>query len=728
MQMEVLQNAKPTTGRCRNRRLKVALFVSVAAAVAVSVVLALAANRVISLHSEEYCLTAECAEAAAVMLNKINWSADPCDNFFNFACGRWQKDTPIPEDYSIYGTYALVQQSVNIKLRELLETPIDIVKDIKAEQKAKKLYQSCMNESAIELEDEKPLLNFLKQPSLRWPVLEGNIGPEGTWKKEEFDLLEVLAVLRGNFANNILIAFFVSVDDKNSSVRILTLDQADLLLEAREDYLTNSTEATNARRALLQLMIDVVIFLGADPITAQTDMEAVLEFEIKVAEILIPQINRTSEALYNKFRVFDLQNAIPQFDWLRYMRMVISDELYPELAHINESEEVIVYVPQYFKDLFELLETVDNRTVANYVVWRIVYRRLGNLSQRFHNKRLEFFKVIAGTKSLPPRWEKCVAFTKYVLPFIVGKMFVKVHFQEKKKQLTEELVAGIRWAFLDILDNENDWMDAETKEKAREKAQAVLAKIGYPSFILNDALMNTISENMTVLTTDYFGNVLRSLHFIAQFNFGSLRSHVSKTEWFTEPTVVNAFYSPTTNQIQFPAGELQKPFFWGELYPLSISYGAIGVIVGHEFSHAFDDRGRKYDKNGNLHQWWSNASISNFKAKADCMVKQYNDYYWPLAGLKAYRKWIREKRGNKEELLLPGLKLTHNQLFFLSYAHVRCSVYRPTAARNFVLTGNHSPSKFRIIGSMSNFEEFSKAFNCPSTSPMNRGANFCRVW
>ncbi|XP_078264840.1 phosphate-regulating neutral endopeptidase PHEX [Rhinoraja longicauda] len=750
MQMEVLENAKPTTGRCRNKRLKVALFLSVTVTVALGIVLALAANRVISLHSEEYCLTAECAEAAVFIFNKINWSADPCDNFFNFACGRWLKETPIPEDYFSYGTYAWVQQNVKVKLRELLENPIDAEKDIEAIQKTKQLYQSCMNESAIELEDDTPLFNILKQPPLRWPVLEENNGANGTWKENEFDMLETLAFLRGIFGNNILIRFFVSVDNKNSNVHILKLDQGYLLLPLVEDYLTNSTEAKSSRRVLLQLMIDVAILLGANAATAQADMKAVLEFEIKVAQILIPKSNRTNEATYNKLSVLDLQNDVPQFDWLRYIRMVIDDELHPELTHINMSEEVIVMVPQYFKDLFQLLETVDKRTVANFLVWRIVFKRLSNLSQRFLDRRLELLKVVIGMQSLPPRWDKCVTFTEQILPYAVGRMFVKAHFQEDKKKLTEDLVAGVRWAFLDILEKENDWMDAETKVKAKEKALAVVAKIGYPNFILDDEIVNNNCGNLTILATDYFGNVLRSLHYNAQHDFASLRLRVSKTEWYTYPTVVNAFYSSTVNQIQFPAGELQKPFFWGEKYPLSITYGAIGVIVGHEFSHAFDDSGREYDKNGNLHQWWSNASISKFKAEADCVVKQYSDYYWALAGLKvkgqqtlgeniadnaglrqafrAYRKWIREKRGNKEEALLPGLKLNHNQLFFLSYAHVRCSGHRPAAARSIILNGYHSPPEFRVLGAMSNFEEFSKAYNCPRTAPMNHAANACRVW
>ncbi|XP_078415680.1 phosphate-regulating neutral endopeptidase PHEX isoform X2 [Cetorhinus maximus] len=719
MQMEVLESAKPVSGRWQSRLLKVALFVFVAATVVLSILLALVGKQGISPHFEERCFTPECTEAAILIFNKINWSADPCENFFEFACGRWIKETPIPEDYSSYGTYSWVRQNVNVKLRELLENPIDEERDKEVVQKTKELYHSCMNESAIEMEDAKPLLKFLKQPYLHWPVLETSNGPEGTWKEEEFNLLETLALLRGKFSNNILVRFFVATDDKNSNEHILKLDQASVFLPSQEDYLTNSTEAQRSRHALLQLMIDVAVHLGANTTTARVDMESVLEFEIKLAKILIPHSNRTSEALYNKLNILYLQQTIPQFDWLRYMRTVINADLYPELSHINTSEEVVVYVPQYFKNLFQLLDTVDNRTIANYIVWRIVYRRTANLSQRFLTRRLEFLKVLTGATSLSARWDKCVDFVEYVVPYSIGRMFVEAHFQEDKKQLTEYLVAGVRWAFLDMLEKENDWMDMETKSKAKEKAHGVLAKIGYPNFIMNDTLITNYLRNLTVSKTDYFENVLQSLKFFAQADFALLRRRVLKTEWYTNPITVNAFYSPTTNQIQFPAGELQKPFFWGEQYPLSISYGAIGVIVGHEFSHAFDDNGRKYDKNGNLHQWWSNASISSFNDKTECMIKQYDEYYWAPAGLqvkgqrtlgeniadnaglrqafRAYRKWIEEKRGSKEEALLPGLGLSNNQLFFLSYAHVRCSAYRPAAARNKILNGVHSPPEFRIL-------------------------------
>ncbi|KAG7231278.1 hypothetical protein INR49_012109 [Caranx melampygus] len=349
-----------------------------------------------------------------------------------------------------------------------------------------------------------------------------------------------------------------------------------------------------------------------------------------------------------------------------------------------------------------------------------------------------------------PRWDKCVNYVENSLIYAAGRLFVNTHFQEDKKHMMEELIEGIRWAFIDMLEKENDWMDQPTKKRAIDKAHAVLAKVGYPEFILNDTYLNDDLKELKFDEMDYYGNVMQTLKFIAQTDIAWLRKSVPRTEWFTNPTTVNAFYSSSTNQIRFPAGELQKPFFWGKEYPRSLSYGAIGVIVGHELTHGFDNNGRKYDKNGNLDQWWSNSSVTAFNEKTQCMIDQYNGYHWDEAGLnvrgkrtlaeniadnggireafRAYRRWVDKSRGGAEEPLLPGVGLNNNQLFFLSYAHVRCNSYRPEAARDQIQSGAHSPPKYRVVGAMSNYEEFRKVFNCPNTSLMNRGAQSCRVW
>uniref|UniRef100_A0A8D0HV48 Phosphate regulating endopeptidase X-linked n=1 Tax=Sphenodon punctatus TaxID=8508 RepID=A0A8D0HV48_SPHPU len=666
---------------------------------------------------------------SAAIIHNINQSVDPCDNFFRFACEGWMQSNPIPEDSSNYGVYPWLRHNVDLKLKALLERPISKRRDSEAIQKAKILYSSCMNESKKrEKADVKPLLNILKQSPFHWPVLESNIGPDGLWSERKFSMLQTLAALRGQFSNSVFIRLYVSSDDKASNQHILKLDQATLSLSAREDYLDNTTEAKSYKDSLLQFMVDTAVLLGANASRAESDMKSVLKLEIKIAEIMIPHENRTSENMYNKMNISELSTMIPQFDWLGYIKKMIDTKLYRHLKDIDASENVIVRVPQYFKDLIEMYDFY--RTIANYLVWRMVYSRILNLSLRFQYRWLEFSRV-----SLNFIYCK-IPKSSGALPYVVGRMFVDAHFQEDKREMMEELTEGIRWAFLDMLEKENDWMDSQTKKRAIKKAQAVLAKVGYPEFIMNDT---HISEDIKAFSeSDYFGNVLQTRKNSAQSDFYWLRKEVPKTEWFTSPTTVNAFYSASTNQISDP------------LCYRSLSYGAIGVIVGHEFTHGFDNNGRKYDKYGNLDPWWTSDSEEKFKDKTKCMINQYNNYYWKKAGLnvkgkrtlaeniadngglreafRAYRRWIKEKRQGEEEALLPGIDFTHNQLFFLSYAHVRCNVFRPEAAREQIHIGAHSPPQFRVIGAMSNFEEFRKAFSCPVNSTMNRDADSCRLW
>uniref|UniRef100_A0A4W6BRE5 Phosphate regulating endopeptidase homolog, X-linked n=1 Tax=Lates calcarifer TaxID=8187 RepID=A0A4W6BRE5_LATCA len=678
---------------------------------------------------EEFCLTPECIEAAGSILSKIDRSIDPCEDFYSFSCGGWLKENPIPEDSSSYGIYPWLRQHVDIRLKELLEAPSD-PDELDAVTKAKILYRSCMNETMLEKVDTKPMLKTLKHLEFRWPVVGDGLGGDYQWSPGQWNLLKTLAEMRNQHSKSVLIRLYVSPDDKNSSHYIIKVK-----------YPQFTFIIIYYRAALLSLMVDTAVMLGAPEKAALTQMEKALAFETRLAHILIPYENRTSENMYNRYTLSRLQRFIPQFDWLGFVKAVVESKNDPARS-ISSSEPVIVRAPQYFKELV--------KTVANYVQWRTVFSRITTLSRRFLYRYLDYARVTTGTTSLTPRWDKCVNYVENSLVYATGRLFVNTHFQEDKKHMMEELIKGIRWAFIDMLEKENDWMDQPTKTRAIEKAHAVLAKVGYPEFILNDTYLNEDLKELKFNELDYYGNVMQTLKFIAQSDIAWLRKSVPRTEWFTNPTTVNAFYSSSTNQIRFPAGELQKPFFWGREYPRSLSYGAIGVIVGHELTHGFDNNGRKYDKNGNLDQWWSNSSVTAFNEKTQCMIDQYNGYHWDEAGLnvrgkrtlaeniadnggireafRAYRRWVDESRGGVEEPLLPGVGLNNNQLFFLSYAHVRCNSYRPEAARDQIQSGAHSPPKYRVVGAMSNYEEFRKVFSCPESSVMNRGAQSCRVW
>ncbi|KAG1943988.1 membrane metallo-endopeptidase-like [Pimephales promelas] len=434
MEMERLGRGgtKPNAGP--NTLLKAALAVCVCVCIALLIAVITVSHKA---SDEDVCLTPHCIEAAGSILSKMDQSVDPCDDFYQYACGGWLRDNPIPEDLSSYGIYPWLRQNVDLKLKELLEQPIQ-GEDIEAVKKAKVLYTSCMNESILEIEDAKPLLKNLQQKDFRWPVLGDALGSSSRWVESQFNLLETLAQIRSQHSKSVLIRLFVSPDDKNSNQYIIKLDQASLSLSSREDYITNTTEAQMYREALLRLMVDVSVMLGADERAAEAQMKSVLDFEMKLAKIVIPYENRTSENMYNKYSLSKLQRTIPDFNWLGFVRAVIDTELYPDLK-ISSSEQVIVRAPQHFKDLFKLINVTETRTVANYVIWRSVFSRITTLSRRFLYRYLDFARVISGTTSLTPRWDKCVNYVENTLIYATGRLFVDKHFQEDKKHMVRLL-------------------------------------------------------------------------------------------------------------------------------------------------------------------------------------------------------------------------------------------------------------------------------------------------
>ncbi|TNN61377.1 Metalloendopeptidase PEX [Liparis tanakae] len=337
---------------------------------------------------EELCLTPECIEAAGSVLSKIDQSVNPCEDFYGFSCGGWLKDNPIPEDSSSFGIYPWLRQNVDLRLKVLLEAPSD-PDELEAVTKAKILYRSCMNETILEKMDTKPMLKTLRLPEFRWPVVGDGLGGEYRWSAEEWSLLKTLTEMRNQHSKSVLVRLYVSPDDKISSQYIIKLDQASLTLPSREDYITNTSSARAYRAALLSWMVDTAVMLGAPEKAALTQMKEALDFETKVAHILIPYENRNSDTMYNKMSLSDLQSSIPQFDWLGFVKAVVESDADP-VRSVASSEFVIVRAPQYFKDLFKLIDSTDSRTVANYVQWRSVLSRITTLSRRFLYRYLDF--------------------------------------------------------------------------------------------------------------------------------------------------------------------------------------------------------------------------------------------------------------------------------------------------------------------------------------------------
>ncbi|XP_015266624.1 PREDICTED: membrane metallo-endopeptidase-like 1 isoform X2 [Gekko japonicus] len=694
---------------------------------------------------ENVCTTPGCVTAAARILQNMDPMAEPCQNFYQYACGGWLNRHVIPETSSRYSIFDILRDELEIILKGVLETPGQ--EDREAFRKAKTLYRSCMNESFIEQRDSSPLLEVFGVIG-GWPVasVDWNITKEPKWSLEE-----KLSLLSSRFNTRVLVDMFVWHDDRDSSRNIIYIDQPGLGMPSR-DYYFNDGNYQRVREAYLQYMITVAkmiredLNVSKDNAFVEGEIRAVMAFETDIANATVPAEERHDVTLlYNKMTVAELQERfeLNGFNWTLFIQGVMASVN----IEIGSDEEVVVHGVPYLQELKAIISSYSASTIQNYLVWRLVLDRVSGLSRRFKDARANYRKALYGTMVEEARWRECVSYVNTNMETAVGALYVKETFAGKSKRMVRDLIDKIREVFIETLD-ELQWMDETSKAKAQEKATAIKEQIGYPDYILEDQNEKLDQEytNLTFSEHEYFENILANLQAGAQKSLRKLRERVDQDVWLIGAAVVNAFYSPNRNQIVFPAGILQPPFF-SKHQPQALNFGGIGMVIGHEITHGFDDNGRNFDKDGNMFDWWSNFSATHFKDQSRCMIYQYGNYTWELAGgqnvsgintlgeniadnggvrqaYKAYLKWV-EREG--KEPSLPGLDLTHEQLFFLNFAQVWCGSYRPEYASQSIKTDVHSPLKYRVMGSLQNFEAFSEAFHCKGGMAMHP-VQKCRVW
>ncbi|XP_032450019.1 membrane metallo-endopeptidase-like 1 [Lynx canadensis] len=693
----------------------------------------------------EICTTPGCVIAAARILRNMDPSGEPCDDFYQYACGGWLQHHVIPETNSRYSVFDVLRDELEIILKGVLEN--STAKDRPAVQKAKMLYRSCMNESVIEKRDSQPLLNILDLMG-GWPVAmdkwNESVGPK--WELEQ-----QLALMNAQFNRRVLIDLFIWNDDQNSSRHIIYIDQPTLGMPSREYYFDEGNNH-KVRDAYLQFMVSVAAMLRADMnlpengYLVREDMAQVLELETQLANATAPQEERHDvTTLYHRMGLEELQNkfGLKGFNWTLFIQSVLSSvkiKLLPD-------EEVVVYGIPYLRNLEDIIDVYSARTMQNYLAWRLVLDRISSLSQRFKDARANYRKVLYGTTVEEVRWRECVGYVNSNMESAVGSLYVREAFPRDSKDAVRELIDKVRAVFVETLD-ELGWMDEASKKKAQEKAMSIREQIGYPDYILEERNKHLDEEysNLNFSEDQYFENGLQNLKAGAQRSLKKLREKVDQNLWIIGAAVVNAFYSPNRNQIVFPAGILQPPFFSKE-QPQALNFGGIGMVIGHEITHGFDDNGRNFDKNGNMLDWWTNFSAQHFQEQSECMVHQYGNYSWDLAdhqnvngfstlgeniadnggvrqAYKAYLKWMADGGKDKQ---LPGLELTYDQLFFVNYAQVWCGSYRPEFAIQSIKTDVHSPLKYRVLGSLQNLAAFADAFHCAQGTPMHPRER-CRVW
>ncbi|XP_046678891.1 neprilysin-1-like isoform X2 [Homalodisca vitripennis] len=659
----------------------------------------------------------------------MNQSANPCVDFFQFACGAWNKKHQIPEDRGSISVFEVLSDQLQIILKGVLEEPFNIL-DSSATRKAKVFYKSCMNIQQIRKFSDDPLRSVLTELG-GWPVTQPN------WQEPNVSIEVLLGRLRGDYNEGVLIEQWVGPDDKNSSVNILQLDQMTLALPSRDYYLKQSSEA-DYLGAYHRYMTEVAILLGADSDTAGAELLQVIQFEKRLANASLPEADRhDTSSIYRKLTLAQLQLEVPQINWLEYLTSFLD-------ADITHDEMVVAYAMPYFIEMGKIIADSDRRVIHNYVMWRLVMDIVPHMIDEYQQKHTEFRRIMQGIQSERNRWSQCVDWTNKKLGMAVGALYIRDNFNQDSKEVALAMIHTIREAFNELL-AENHWMDDETRAVAKEKADAMNERIGYPELLTEPEELNKEYIMLNVTEDQFLTNIFNVLRYDAYHNLQKLRQPVNKDKWSTEPAIVNAFYNPNKNDIVFPAGILQ-PLFYSQHFPKSLNYGGIGVVIGHEITHGFDDKGRQFDKDGNMMQWWNNATIREFRERAQCFIDQYNRYKLDEVdqfvngrmtqgeniadngGLKqsyrAYKKWVK-KHG--EEPQLPGIKLSHDQLFFLNYAQIWCGTMRPEDALTKIRSAVHSPGPIRVIGPLSNSKDFANAYNCPLGSPMNP-RNKCSVW
>ncbi|XP_013417582.1 endothelin-converting enzyme homolog isoform X2 [Lingula anatina] len=686
-----------------------------------------------SIQQNVGCLTPSCVKASGSMLKDMNLTINPCDDFYEYTCGNWVKNRIIPPDKPKWTSFAEVYDKNSAFLKMVLSEPGNLLRgeNSTAVKKAKDLLTSCMDTSAIEVAGATPLLKMIKDLG-SWPLTSDPVS--GNWSQSSWNFMDTL-VKSHLEQGSPFFSMAVSTDDKNSSLNIVQFEQAGLTLGSREEYIRNTSEKFH--KAYVQLGATTLKLLGSENETFNAEqMENLWKFETKIAKSFLPKENMTDpKSLYHKMTVGELMASMGNtIDLTVYMSRMFN-------TSISASESVLVSTPDYMKKMAEIVKQSDHAILASYMVWQTIQELLSSASLAFRQALLIINKVEKGVSSEPPRWKNCVSKVDSSVGFATGALFVEKKFSKEQKNQVETILKYIRDAFTDNLPKVS-WMDKDTQAKALDKAQAVVQQIGYPEWITIPKELDKYYQNLTV-TSSLFDNTLALRRFYKRKNLDKRGKPPDRYEWHMTPAVVNAYYTSVYNYIAFPAGILQSPFYDSE-FPMAYSFGAAGMVMGHELTHAFDSSGRNYDKYGNMHQWWNNASIKAFKKRTKCMVDQYSQYtirghkvnglttlgenIADNGGIKmaylAYQAWSRQ---HAREQGLVGLNATNNQLLFMGFGKIWCSYYTPEYAVQALITDEHGPPKYRVNGALSNLHEFSETFSCPLGSKMNP-VHKCSVW
>jgi putative endopeptidase len=650
-------------------------------------------------------------------LSAIDKSADPCTDFYQYACGNWMKNNPIPADQVRWGRFNELAERNNYLLYTELKTAADAPKSALQKQYGD-FFAACMNTTEVDKLGARPLE----------PELEAIATLSSNKDLAAFNARQIKRGGGGFFGIG------VTQDQKDSSQQIAATSQGGLTLPDRDYYLNPEARFVTIRAQYVHHMVKMFTLLGDTGDKAIAEANDVMRIETALAKGSMDRVTmRDPDKRYHMMTVAALQQMSPNYDWQAYLDGV----------GITQVKDIDVASPGYVTTVNTVLSTEPLQAVKSYLRWHALHGAAPLLSKPFEDENFGFFSAtLEGQKEEQPRWKRCTRLTDHALGEAVGQDWVKQNFPPSAKANMEKLVHALEAAMAADLKT-LPWMSDTTKAQALDKLNAITDKIGYPAHWRD-------YSSVVVKRDDLLGNMERADWFERKRNLDKYGKPVDPTEWGMTPPTVNAYYNPPQNNINFPAGILQPPFYSNTM-DAAVNFGGIGVVIGHEMTHGFDDQGAKYDLHGNVKPWWTPEDMAKFKERTECTAKEYDGFeatpgqnlngHLTLGentadngGLRIAYQALMDTLAKQGAAAKPGYAdgkrdgYTPAQRFFIAFGQVWCQNQTEQSASVSAKVDPHSPGRWRTDGSVQNFDAFGKAFGCKAGQPMMPASGGCRTW
>lgn len=641
------------------------------------------------------------AKSTGIDIANMDTTVAPGANFYQYANGGWIKQHPLTAEYARFGSFDLLAEQNREQIKQLIE---NLAQNVATEKgvglKIGTLYNVAMDSAKLNKEGAQPIADMMAKIDTVADV------KELTALVAEFETQGV-----GSY-----FSYYISPDEKNSSVNLFNIVQGGLSLGQKEYYLDTDTHTTEIRNKFAEHVVKMFALCGFDEAAAAKASKSVMAIETQIAKASKSKAElRDPQASYNPMTLAELQKAAPEIDWTLWLKTLGA----PQVEKLNVGQ------PATIKECAKIFATVPLDVQKDYLRWNLIDNASSFMSDAIETQNFEFYgKVLSGKESERPRWKRSVDLVNSVLSEAVGQMYVEKYFPAAAKERMLNLVSNLRTALGQRIDN-LPWMSDATKKAAHEKLATIIVKVGYPDKWRD-------YSSLVIENDSYWANVVRASKFANEYELAKVSKPVDNTEWFMPPQMVNAYYNPTTNEICFPAGILQYPFF-DMAADDAFNYGAIGVVIGHEMTHGFDDQGCQYDKVGNLNNWWTVEDTGKFSERTAGLVAQFDNIN-VLPDLKANGSltlgeniadnggiqvsYLAYKNATATQSLPTVDGLTPDQRFFIAYAGVWAGNIRDEAIREMTKSDEHSLGVWRVNGTLPNIDAWYEAFNIQPSDPM----------